>query len=673
AWGSYLGYGADALGLVFAAAINQGADLGNQVFEILRDSAIGDHEIGAMGRHVTRALLVAERPEGWQLMENMLVAAQRQEGLRQVILETIDEAHPKAFQRMLRVILEQNLVRFSATIRAADVWFGLNWDVDQRRWVQESLEQVLTLLEEPQETINVTDEPQQLFLSLWVLAFTDVEQAIAAAVDVLQSGQVEQRFAAAYLLRQLDISESRAALLPSLADEKIQVAAQAFFAVSAYSARSKQQHRFEALEAFLQRCTEKEITLKPLVWPWMGDSLKQSSVADQLVRAQGERPVHCVLPYLQMMGHWSKRELSQQLAKLESWDDAVRKAIFGLLRDRSSYVREEMVRQLQIQGYVPSEAEATDLESLMTRKAADLRRGVISLLLKQDDADVVASAQRLLAASKQPQRLAGLELLDQLKQSDRVEVKPIAANYIQQRPKRTASEQELVDKLLAAEQDVPTLDDALGLAVASERTAPVAPQTPKNSVPLVTDSTLALLQSLDDLVDEHRATEVEISDDESDLLGNIRWWFPSPDAKLSLEENLKSLPLAEVWQTWLADHETQGSQKLELIRMVVLFWGDNRIQYGRYGLWQNQESPPEWINTLMKQWCSTPENLKYPAIVIAILKWLLWLNPPKQVVASLLNVSCFTLATIVEHAATSPKRYDWRNTPLMNWFRYVCF
>ena len=57
----------------------------------------------------------------------MLLAAQRQEGLRQNILETIDEAHPEAFRRMLRIIIDNDMVRFSSVIRAVDVWFGFGY------------------------------------------------------------------------------------------------------------------------------------------------------------------------------------------------------------------------------------------------------------------------------------------------------------------------------------------------------------------------------------------------------------------------------------------------------------------------------------------------------------------------------------------------------------------
>ena len=107
AWAPHLGgYGAgEALGHLLAAAIDAGGPVGDRVLEILKDSAAGRHEVGSMGRHVTRALLTCSRPEAWEFVEKLLLAAQRQEGLRQVILETVDEAHPEAFRRMVRPIV----------------------------------------------------------------------------------------------------------------------------------------------------------------------------------------------------------------------------------------------------------------------------------------------------------------------------------------------------------------------------------------------------------------------------------------------------------------------------------------------------------------------------------------------------------------------------------------
>src|SRR5438067_3920878 len=121
-WAGYLNYygSDDSTGYTLAAAINRGGPEGEAVLDILRQSASNQHPIGAMGRHVTRALLVCEKPEAWAFMEKFLLAAQRQEGLRQVILETVDEAHPQAFRRMLRLIRDHDLARFSSVVRSVN-------------------------------------------------------------------------------------------------------------------------------------------------------------------------------------------------------------------------------------------------------------------------------------------------------------------------------------------------------------------------------------------------------------------------------------------------------------------------------------------------------------------------------------------------------------------------
>ena len=661
AWAPYLGYSADLLGRLFAAAINQGDALGDQVFEILCDSARGDHEIGAMGRHVTRALLVANRPEGWELIENLLVAAQRQEGLRQTILETIDEAHPQAFQRIVRVILEHNLVRFSATIRAVDVWFGLGWEVEQQRRVQESLELLLQVLEHPNQRTAFlqNDDPNRVHLALWSLAFENIDLAIPPAVELLRTGTVEQRFVAAYLLRQLDISQAQEALTPSLADNDIRVAVQAYRSLGCRAG-------FEALEAFINRFSAKETSIEPLVWSWMNYTITLQSVADNLVRSLGDRPVERLMPYRTMMGEWGRIEVGKQLIK-QTWDDQAREVVFELIRDRSSYVREQIMSALNAHRYCPTAPEAQTLESMLYRKAADLRRGVLSLLLKQDDDAAIGSAQRLLNQSKAPQRKAGLELLVQLQQTERGQVKPIAEAYASQRPKRTASEQELLDQLLADQQDIPTLDDALGLAPRELRSHPQCPAQPKHPIPLVSEAAQEILASLHALIDEHRTEEVVLNSDypQEQLLGNL-YWLPTPDFKLPQEENLKRLPLAEVWQAWLTNRPKalRDPDGLEIIRAIAACHGANSQPFHyEFGMDRGRNQPPKWQHQLFEQWF-TPVELTSP-LIPGLLSWLIYLEPPQNLINALLNAAQYTLAII--HQQTAGKRKEWRNYRLLVW------
>ncbi len=134
------------MGSLLAAALDASGPAAQQVDSILRENAAGTHEIGTMGRHVTNAFLCANNPEGWRFVEGMLLAAQRQEGLRQSILESIDIALPDAFRHMLKVINDNNLVRFSSTVRAADVWLALRFDSQTARYIGDTLETLSRLL-----------------------------------------------------------------------------------------------------------------------------------------------------------------------------------------------------------------------------------------------------------------------------------------------------------------------------------------------------------------------------------------------------------------------------------------------------------------------------------------------------------------------------------------------
>ena len=108
-----------------------------------------------MGRHVPRALLVANKKEAWDFVGKLLVAAQRQEGLRQVILETVDEAHPEAFTRILRLLSEEKLSRFAAVVRAVDVWFGFGLETSQGKRVDAVIKKALLYLEHPEARTNL--------------------------------------------------------------------------------------------------------------------------------------------------------------------------------------------------------------------------------------------------------------------------------------------------------------------------------------------------------------------------------------------------------------------------------------------------------------------------------------------------------------------------------------
>ncbi|HET9004091.1 MAG TPA: hypothetical protein VFN39_08865, partial [Gemmatimonadaceae bacterium] len=194
--------GAADIGWLLAGAIDAGDAHSGEVFDILAATARGEAGSAPMGRHVTQALMSCGRADGWELVERLLLSAQRQEGLRQAVLESVDEAHPQAFRRMLRLILDHDLARFSSVVRAADTWFGFLWDGSSAVKTGLLIERVLRFLDDPtaREAALHDADAETVYLALWSIAFDDVDAAIAPAVTLLAAPSAEVRFVATHFL-----------------------------------------------------------------------------------------------------------------------------------------------------------------------------------------------------------------------------------------------------------------------------------------------------------------------------------------------------------------------------------------------------------------------------------------------------------------------------------------
>ncbi len=654
AWAAHIGgYYGDVLGVLFAAAIDAGGATGDQVFDILIASAKGEHAVGLMGRHVARGLMTASRPDGWQFMEKLLLAAQRQEGLRQIIFETIDEAHPEAFRRMLRLIVEHDLIRFSSAIRAVDVWFGFEWDAMDARFARKTLGETLTFLEDPaaRDAALAEASGQTLYLALWSLALVDAASAVAPAALALQSTNPERRFAAVHLLAALGLPESRLALLPVLADPDLRIAAEALSALESGSEPElAASDLFERLEREIPRFPKKAATLDPLVWAWEVPHVSREAVIGALLPTLGSRSPRRLIPYLPDAEVYDRARIAHLLAETKPWNPEQRDTLLALVGDPAVYVRETALKALASCSLTSDEARR--MEALLIRKSEDLRRGIFTLLLTQPDPDALASAERLVTASRAELRLAGLETLRLLVKAGR---EPDACRRLAEArkasgPALTDAELPLLDTLLDTNRIEPTLDDALGLMNPANRSKPTPPQD--RGTLLESDAAEACAQALDEIIHQHRETEVTLEYrnglKEVKLLGSIQWGFPEPPSTPG--ENAARLPLPELWQEW---------------------W-DNRPESQRdpdgFELWR----------VTVRNGASKSRQIRYPQLVRGIVFWLLYLNPPTGVPDFLLDAVDTLFARVPQSSSAmetdleTPYRGDWRgNGNRTIWLSYA--
>jgi hypothetical protein len=598
AWAPYVGgyYQVDQIGSLLAPVIDAGGETGEAVLRTLIESGNGEHETGAMGRHVTRALLSAGRPEGWEWVEKLLLAAQRQEGLRQNVLESVVDAHPEAFRRMLRVIRENDLARFSAVAYAAGQWFGFDWraqDPPTPKTVNHLLAQAEAFLAD-RETARAAVIPgseadaQTTYLALWCLAFDDAPAAVGPITEVLKTdSNPERRYVALEILNELSLPEANAAVTAALDDPDLRVSARAFWSGGAYGFVTGEKEdpaaEWDRLVRNLPRYPKPKAKLGPVVWPWWNVEACASDLADRLPGYRGKRPVSDLLPFLPQMSSSGRSAVASMYAdkKTGPKDDAARAVLIRFAADASSYVRDTALQGLE-RFPVKDEEAAKELEGLLTRKGGDLRRSVLKLLLKQDDGAAVASAKRLLATKpSSAQRAAGLDLLKQMVDKGRAaeEARATVRAYAEANPDPAEAERALLDSLLDVKRETATLDDALGLMDPKNLTPAVQPPLPEPAPALATEAAARLIRALDDWVEANKKLPLRPAEDEDDatevLLGDRPWSFPSPDWGKPLEEDRARMPIFEQFEAWWANRaaDLRDADGLEAVRAAVALEG----------------------------------------------------------------------------------------------------
>ncbi|MFC4638149.1 DUF5724 domain-containing protein [Deinococcus hohokamensis] len=518
------------LGLLLGQAVSDGNDT---VLDILRDTAGSQHPTARMGRHVPNALLSSTREDAWTLAEGLLLAAQRQEGLRQVILETVDEASPEAFARVLRLILSEDLLRFAATLRAACVWFGLNYDVTDIKTVRTLLAQALTYLEDEAQARQAVQAGGGVnaYLALFVLGMRDAVAAAEQARTLRRDPDPARRMAAAQFLTAAELltDEDAQALL---GDPDLRVAALAGH-INRWGS-GDQLHSFEAYEAYAQRLPN-TARHDPLLFPWLGQVPGREVALDALPALRGERPFVVLAPHLPGMSTYGKAAVLRQLeaqARQQALDAPTRALLLSLLQDRNSSVSQEAVEVMA--HFRPDPAEVAVVQTLLKRKSADLRRGLIRLLAAEPSTGL-ASAEALLRTSNAEQRQAGLQLLLELGSPPPADFTP-----------KNLTEQTLLDRLTDPGTQL-SLRDGLGLFDPEALTRPEAPVARERDYPHELQRGAVLLRQLDALIQTHRETPLSgVGWDGRDtiLLGNAQGWMLRPD------RDGESGPLQTLWNSW---------------------------------------------------------------------------------------------------------------------------
>jgi hypothetical protein len=673
AWAVHLGYRSEEFGYLLAGAIETPGPDADSVLTVLKDSAANRHEIGGPGGHALRGLLCGARTDAWEFCENLLLAAQRQEGLRQTILEAVDEAHPEAFRRMVGLVLDQNLIRFASVARAAAVWFGEEEEVENAKKLKADLQACRDLLGDPAARKKAIDkgDAATAYRGLWAVAFEDVEAAVEAATPLLKDKDAGRRFAAVKLMDESGLPEAAQLVFPLLDDPDLRVLSSALHYYGSNSHDDDDEEGtavhvpkdlFERIEKVIPKLPAKSKELKPLVPAWPVPDLGQEEAADLLLDYLGKRPAERLLPYLPMMDEYRRVQALAKVCEPRTLTTKVRQTLLAIAGEPNRYVREAALKYLKKSKL--AEDEVQTLEGYLTRKTADFRRGVFVLLLNRADKLVVGTIDRLLAAGDANRRAAGIELARRMVDEERM-AEPIRErlrDYREAKGKRLASaEADAIEIVLNPASRPPTLEDGLGLFDPAGRSAVVEPK--KRKVKFTTPAAVAFLKELDAFIHEHRdKTYVDTrnkDNPEEKVLGSVRGWeFPGRDGKLTVEQDRANLPLVDLWDGWWTNRsaKTRDADGFELLRAIAL--PTVEIREGEEGdEWDDDDddddngtkpSPAEIAFRKAKELIiqKEPVRLRYDELITELLGWFGKLYRPAGASDFLLDAAETALALV---------------------------
>ncbi|MCL2150637.1 MAG: DUF4132 domain-containing protein [Coriobacteriia bacterium] len=413
------------------------------VSALVEQAIIGDNSRIVLDFALISAVVKSGEPRFIELLGKLLLASQRQEGVRQAILEACDTGTLTSHIYFIRLILENGLTRFSSVIRAFDTWTGLAFGNEKPAVVDKSLALALRYLESPDEVATGLESADvtESYMALWAQCCVDVNAATDNACRLLDSPQRYQRLLAWYFITHTNSAAFRHSLaVQRLATRDLEELAwvcanlhinyvrnQPYSgdnydeaAILAKSYRDSiypddaagREALFGNLAEVVAFVGRKERSFEGSVFPWFTQTLDASLACDvMLALAAYDRDPALIARMSDYLDYArSDTRLGYYSRLLDPHHPEQRQLMLDGLTDRSSNVRERIVERLA--SYELSESDLDRMMAPLASRSAGLRKALVTLLEQQPEALIRPVIDQLLASRNRNQLIAGVELLE---------------------------------------------------------------------------------------------------------------------------------------------------------------------------------------------------------------------------------------------------------------------
>lgn len=158
-----------------------------ELIGVLHEAVMGDNSRIVLTREMINAIVISGHDGLLDDLMKLLLAAKLQEGLRQQILEAADKGTNQVLCRILKVCIDNNLLRFSGAIRAFDMWTGMGYGDNKPNHVQKYAQLAYECLtdEAKREEYYKSDNNVEAYFALWALGCQEFHAAYDKVDELL--------------------------------------------------------------------------------------------------------------------------------------------------------------------------------------------------------------------------------------------------------------------------------------------------------------------------------------------------------------------------------------------------------------------------------------------------------------------------------------------------------
>ena len=687
---------------VFVGVLNEKNDRSERLLELLHTAASGESQRTAAGdaysimhRHVPFTLLVSSRPDCWELAEQLLLTAKLEEGLRESIISAMCMAHPQAFIRMLSLITEKELTRYKIISKQLTVYFGFSQYKITPVQLARHIELVSGFLAvAPESAVWNCSEPETIYCTLWALGVQDLNNAFDQARPLLVHENPEVRFVALYYLTQCNPDDLDKLLSDAIldADERIRVYATNLFGNLYWMPLSPKDVNTEVCKRLsdqLPTASTKYTAVEPIVWPWMIFRFNKETIGAAYIKSLGANPLVKLRPQFKYLTKHHRWSMITGAISETPWCTGTRAAIVLGTGETDVNTYEACFKALK--DLPLSDAELIRIESFLSRKNTEFRHATIAHILSRSDETVLASAARLLAVQKVPCQEAGLEMLRRMSENDRArqQCRKLVKTWSLSSRKISDAAQTQIDAVLGSHSDPEVLPNEPDLLERYERSVLIKPQ--RHDVTYATTESINLLLEISRVFEEHKLVEVTNIHGNQELLQSV--YIPYANTNYPIEQQLARLPLANIWQEWLANRpaSTRDADGYEWVRARALLRIHDDSDQSDMRRWIRSDAERKTMIEL-PGYTKGKLQIDHYIQMYGILRWLAWMDQSTSAAGYVdfcMNAAENLLAMVSEAEMEELVRYekehdiaqnnerknkhDWRtwSIPAIFWFNQI--